>query len=137
MNEDIFHLGIKAIIRDVNGKILLNKKISGQYWDLPGGRISKGETVEQTLKRELKEEIGVNEIKSMFPFSMVISNFRLTKEGDVGLILSIYLCELENINNISAKEPETEICWFEVLEASRLLEAKYPKNFTEEIKKLR
>ncbi|MDE1848781.1 MAG: NUDIX hydrolase [Nanoarchaeota archaeon] len=57
--------GVPAIIRNPNGEILLGKrKISSilypGYWGLPGGLIEYGETVEQAIKRELKEEIGVD-----------------------------------------------------------------------------
>lgn len=64
--EDSFHLGIKALIRNSDGKALLlkvNKEqlkgYSGEaYWDIAGGRIHKNSTVEETLRREVEEETG-------------------------------------------------------------------------------
>jgi len=44
------------------GKILLSLKKTGPYkdfWDLPGGKIEFGETPEETLKRELLEEVAI------------------------------------------------------------------------------
>ena len=134
MSEDTFHLGIKAIIRDKNGKILLNRKINGKYWDLPGGRIHRQENPNQALERELKEEIGVSILKSMTQFSMVLSNLRLTtQDGEVGLILSVNLCEIADLENIQAKEEGTEIGWFDPKEAAKLLVFKYPREFLEKI----
>ena len=47
MSEDAYHLGVKALVRDADGKILLLKvnpaELKGaknsNYWDLPGGRV--------------------------------------------------------------------------------------------------
>ena len=58
------HLGAYALIIKED-KIVLIKKCGGPYdgkLDLPGGTIEFGETPEETLKRELKEEIGIDVI---------------------------------------------------------------------------
>jgi ADP-ribose pyrophosphatase YjhB (NUDIX family) len=56
-----FHLGIYAVL-EKEQRILLVKKSRGPYrgmWDLPGGRPIHGETLLQTLQREVKEETGI------------------------------------------------------------------------------
>ena len=40
-----------------------NNPVKGQWW-FPGGRIRKGETFEETLIREVKEETGLDVIES-------------------------------------------------------------------------
>ena len=72
--EDTFHLGVKALIRNPNKEILLlerKSKFHKNYWDLPGGRLQKGESLLQTLKREITEEKGLNDIGNAQPFITV------------------------------------------------------------------
>lgn len=143
--EDKFHLGIKALIRNSSGRILLLKvnkeKLKGfqgePYWDIPGGRIQKGSTVDETLIREVEEEIGAKEIKNIKPFSMVLSKIRIPQGDDsVGLILGAYTCEIPENSEIKLSEEHVEANWFTPLEVSKLLEVKYPIEFTEKIKAL-
>lgn len=52
---------IAAIILNNKNEILLvnHKKNNKSYWLFPGGGIEYGETFEQALKRELKEELNL------------------------------------------------------------------------------
>ncbi|SFS76095.1 8-oxo-dGTP diphosphatase [Paenibacillus sp. BC26] len=51
-----------ALIEDNSGNILIvkNKKGDSFYWGLPGGAVERGETLEQAVIREVKEETGFN-----------------------------------------------------------------------------
>ena len=52
-----------AIIPFSSDKVLLIKRRTlpfKGYWALPGGRVDPGETVEQTIVREVKEETGLD-----------------------------------------------------------------------------
>ena len=48
-----------AAVRNVDGEILLVRRIDDGYWELPGGRVEVGETVARAVIREVAEESGV------------------------------------------------------------------------------
>jgi 8-oxo-dGTP diphosphatase len=57
--------GACAIIKNSKGEILLGKRAKDSltypdFWGLPGGIIEYGETIKDTIKREIKEELGIN-----------------------------------------------------------------------------
>ena len=52
-----------GVLIQANGQFLLTSRPPGKvyegYWEFPGGKLETGESVEQALRRELLEEIGV------------------------------------------------------------------------------
>lgn len=58
----IVDVAVGVLIRP-NGDFLLTSRPAGKvysgYWEFPGGKLEAGETVEQALRRELVEEIGI------------------------------------------------------------------------------
>lgn len=52
-----------GVLIDRDGKFLLTSRPEGKvyagYWEFPGGKLEAGETVEQALRRELLEELGI------------------------------------------------------------------------------
>ncbi len=55
-------VAVGVLIR-ADGSFLLTSRPDGKvyagYWEFPGGKLEPGESVEQALRRELQEEIGI------------------------------------------------------------------------------
>ena len=56
ISNNFYRVSIKALIINED-KILLIQEADGR-WELPGGGLNYNETINQALKRELKEEFG-------------------------------------------------------------------------------
>jgi ADP-ribose pyrophosphatase YjhB (NUDIX family) len=52
-------LGVRALVSDGEGRILLVKHSYVGGWHLPGGGVETGETLGEALARELREEAGI------------------------------------------------------------------------------
>lgn len=57
-------VGISAIARTADGRVLLVRRADTREWALPGGTVEWGETLRTTLPRELWEEAGVTEVQA-------------------------------------------------------------------------
>ncbi len=59
--EPRFTVTAGALVLDAEGRVLLLKHTfrSGSGWGIPGGFLEKGEQPEDALRRELREEVGL------------------------------------------------------------------------------
>lgn len=51
---------VTAVVRDGRGRILLIHKTDNNLWALPGGGHDVGESIAQTVVREVEEETGIS-----------------------------------------------------------------------------
>lgn len=139
-NEKLFFVGFKALIANSENKfMLMEEDVSDHtiktdpYWDMPGGRIQKGEDAEAALKREVEEETGITELTSTSFFTAVISNHEIKVADDerAGLLLMIYKVSVPEDSKIRLSEEHTAYEWVDATEAAKRLSHKYPKEFTD------
>ncbi|BDU59157.1 7,8-dihydro-8-oxoguanine-triphosphatase [Limnohabitans sp. MORI2] len=58
----LVQVAVGVLLRADNAFLLTSRpegKAYAGYWEFPGGKLEAGETVEQALRRELQEEIGI------------------------------------------------------------------------------
>lgn len=101
-------LGVRAIIRNEQGQILLVKHAYSDGWHLPGGGVETGETCEAALKRELAEEVGI-EPSRLTPVR-VIHNSTASKRDHVIFYAIDEWCQ--NLNHQPNPLEIESVIWF-------------------------
>ncbi len=80
-----------GVLQDHQGRVLLARRPEtthqGGLWEFPGGKVERGETTEQALRRELLEELGV-EIRDYRRLIRVIHDY-----GDRKVVLDTWLVQ--------------------------------------------
>lgn len=77
------HIGVAVIWNDA-GQILIDRRrqegLLGGMWEFPGGKIEPGETVEQCIRREIQEELGIEVAvgNRLITIDHAYSHFRVT-----------------------------------------------------------
>ena len=91
------------------GKVLINERPVGKdyagYWEFPGGKVDKGETPEEAIIRELKEEINIDVTGScLAPLSFTEKQY-----DNYYVVVLLYVCRRWN-GHIMPME-EQELAW--------------------------
>jgi 8-oxo-dGTP diphosphatase len=85
-------LVVAVALVDADGRILLAQRPEGKplagLWEFPGGKVHDGETPEEALIRELKEELGVDTAAScLAPFTFASHRYETFH-----LLMPLYVC---------------------------------------------
>ena len=77
---------------DADGRVLLAQRPAGKQlaglWEFPGGKVEKGETPEDCLVRELREEIGIEtKVACLAPLTFASHSY-----DDFHLLMPLYVC---------------------------------------------
>ncbi len=117
----VFLVPLAIIIKD--GKVFLQQRndpgtINHKKWEFPGGSVEWGETPEQCLVREVKEETGYDVVaEKLLP--KIFTNYRTYQWGRVQIVLMPYICRLtSSVLKISDREV-LRTGWFTIAQAIR------------------
>jgi 8-oxo-dGTP diphosphatase len=117
------HVAAAAIVDDQQ-RVLVSKRPAhvhqGGLWEFPGGKLEKGETVEQALRRELQEELGITPASAR-PLIRVRHDYT-----DRSVLLDVW--RVDRIRGYPAGREGQEIQWIPVdrLQANAFPEANVP-----------
>ena len=126
-SEDLFHLGIKLLVLNGEGRVLLLRFPSG-VWDLPGGRVQRGEDVLDTMARELYEETGLRIGARRVDYAGAhLSPVRILVDGgSVGLIVFLYRCAWSDTPEVRLSAEHSALRWAMPAEAAEALQRHHP-----------
>lgn len=113
-------VALKALIKNSEGKVLVClNSFPGEPWDLPGGTLHAGEHPHDALKRELKEELGINILVGR---AVAVDHFikRATGKQTVVVMLEAMLIEDQSIELVDGEITEVKWIGIEDLEEARL-----------------
>ncbi len=113
--------GVKCVLEN-QGKILFIKNTYSEknLWNLPGGGIKKNETLEEAIKREIKEETGIK-ISNLINIGNYLNNRNYKRDT-----VYCYHSKTEEENILINKNEILEARWFQKEEI--------PKNLTQSTK---
>jgi 8-oxo-dGTP diphosphatase len=85
-------LVVACALLDVDKRVLIAQRPEGKalagLWEFPGGKVEPGERPEQTLIRELNEEIGI----SVSEACLAPLTFASHAYDDFHLLMPLYIC---------------------------------------------
>ena len=84
-------VAVGILLRE-DGAMLLSTRPPGKpyagYWEFPGGKLEAGETVEQALRRELEEELGITIASA--------SVWKVTEHDYPHALVSLHWCKVRD-----------------------------------------
>ena len=85
-------LVVACALIDADGRVLLAQRPEGKalagLWEFPGGKIEPGETPENSLIRELEEELGIiTKAACLAPLSFASHDY-----DDFHLLMPLFIC---------------------------------------------
>lgn len=129
MHTGRFQCGIAALVRDPStGTYLLLRRAAdrdagGGHWECVTGRVAQGEEFEAALRREVREELGV---EVQLDFIIGTSHFYRGAPTPENELLGVkYACTLDNPDTIRVSTEHSDHRWLTADEIFSLLPSEH------------
>jgi 8-oxo-dGTP pyrophosphatase MutT (NUDIX family) len=100
-------LGVRVLVTNAAGEVLLVRHTYRKGWELPGGGVERGERAGETVARELLEEAGV---RALEPARLIsIHSQEASFKGDHVLFYRVYHWDVAPTRNLMEIEA---VDWF-------------------------
>lgn len=100
-------VAVKAVIKNKDGKFLIVRE--DERWQAVGGRLEKGEKLEDGLRREVNEETGITDLA--VGKVIHVDEWFAKPEGQLKHIVALFfLCHTET-SEITLSEEHQEYAW--------------------------
>lgn len=128
-HDKIFLNCVGAAILNDSGEVLLQKRADRHVWGFPGGVMELGETFEEALRREIKEETGLTvSIEKLIGIYSAYSD-KYPNGDEAQPILAFFLCKIDS-GELSTDDEETlELRFFKENDAPQLLNKQHDDMF--------
>lgn len=130
-HDKIFLNCVGAAIQDENERVLLQRRADRNVWGFPGGVMELGESFEEAIQREVKEETGLNvEVADLIGIYSKYSDEY--PNGDKAQpILAFFKCIIVS-GELSTEDDETlELRFFEKSEQPELVNKQHIDMFND------
>ena len=116
-----------VVFRKGKETVYLILKYEEGHWDFPKGNIEEGETDEETIKREVMEETGIDDIAIIKEFREKIHYFYMLNDELVSKEVVFHLAETEK-DKIKLSFEHMDFKWLNFEEAMKKLTFENAKN---------
>lgn len=105
-----YRVSLKAIIENDRGEILCVKE-NGSDWELPGGGLDHGETIEQGLAREMDEEVASGD--TPFTYQPVGHDVMYMPHNEAWLLWALYRVTFDEMPKFSPGIDGDAVAWID------------------------